>query len=252
MRALKHTSAPGQFSEGEDGKPAERANWYLDIYKSDGKTIKDRWNSVDQDQNGESSIRRWLVGLSNGMCAWCEAKLAKGWHVDHWLPKTSFPKVCYYPDNFLPACPSCNNRKDAIVPRGLEGVTVVDPAIVNENPGSIPFQKDKIYPTLSDRLLDPSHDEPDQHIEFIAAAIAFRGVSQQGIFTVNKLLSSKDYATCLGKHHDWVRDLVRDLAQRKVTEDAFNRLIVAQIDFNGYQSMICAFAEHWKGLLMTV
>ena len=172
--------------------PAPRHAWYQDLYKQSGE-FKDRWNSQDKDESGTSSIRRQLKQMSDE-CAWCEQHLDDGWQVDHWLPKAQFPLVVYHWENLLPACPACNRRKGAVVPPGLHDQQVVDPLLRPLYPGARPFIKGELLPLLSDRLLDPSHDDPAEHLEFIPAALSFRGLTDAGTFTVRHLFSEKDDA----------------------------------------------------------
>lgn len=246
MKRLNRLTAPGHFADGQGGNPAARKEWYKDIYKADGKTIKDRWNSIDLDAADISAIRRSLETMSDGLCAWCEQLLQSGWHVDHWLPKIKFPLVCYCPDNLLPACASCNRRKDAVVPPGLKGKVVVDPVLISDYPEHIPFLKDQLYPILDDRLIDPSFEDPATHLEFVAAALSFRGLTKAGIFTVNIMFAGKEGAKLWSMLHSWVEDLMKDLATSRISRDVFDRLIRDQIGFLGRPTIINALVAHWS------
>src|SRR5688572_5918502 len=115
MRRLIRPTPPACLNDGNDASIATRRAWHEDLYKQDG-SIKDRWNSQDLDAHRVSSIRRMLESCSAKRCAWCEIYLEKGWHVDHWLPKTQFPWVAYCWDNLLPSCPPCNSRKSVAIP----------------------------------------------------------------------------------------------------------------------------------------
>lgn len=250
MIRLIRPPTPGRFSNGDDKTVAERKEWYDDRYGADGKTWKDRWNWIDKDGDGVSAIRRSLETMSHNRCAWCEKILQKGWQVDHLLPKADFPLVGYCPDNFLPACAACNRRKDTAIPPDLIGKSVIDPVLVNDYPTATPFVKDVLYPSLSERLVDPSFDEPSPHIEFIPAALSFRGITPAGIFTVNALLNSKESATEWSKIHDFVFERMTELASKEYSQAIFDKLIDAQVEFLGQPTIINSLVKHWQELLI--
>lgn len=239
MKRLHRPPAPACLCDGNEAAPAPRHAWYQDLYKQSGE-FKDRWNSQDKDESGTSSIRRQLKQMSDE-CAWCEQHLDDGWQVDHWLPKAQFPLVVYHWENLLPACPACNRRKGAVVPPGLHDQQVVDPLLRPLYPGARPFIKGELLPLLSDRLLDPSHDDPAEHLEFIPAALSFRGLTDAGTFTVRHLFSEKDDA----KRWARLNELVLGLVQAGV-DDSVVELFVR---FHGQGTVIRALCAYWRELL---
>lgn len=75
--------------------------------------------------------RAAIFAKYNGHCAYCGCELGKGWHADHLKPVRRKMKFCHdkqrhvptgevrypkrdCPENFNPACPSCNINKHSM------------------------------------------------------------------------------------------------------------------------------------------
>ena len=243
MKRLVRPAAPPCLCDGDDAAPAPRKAWYQDLYyerEGEKPVLKDRWNSSEKDQSGVSSIRRTLRQMSRE-CAWCEVSLEPGWQVDHWLPKEPFPFVAYCWENLLPSCPGCNRRKSKLVPPTLRDQKVVDPVLQGDYPTARAFRKGDLLLQLPERLVDPSHEEPAEHLEFIPPALSWRGKSKVGDFTVRKLLAEKDQAERWAK----LSDMVRGFVEAGVPDRIFEILI----DFHGQGTIIRALLGYWRPLL---
>ncbi|CAN5498469.1 hypothetical protein BH09CHL1_BH09CHL1_09800 [soil metagenome] len=62
---------------------------------------------------GDATIREALGRETFGKCAYCESKVAHVAyeHVEHILPKSALPGLCYSWENLTIGCPICNTKK---------------------------------------------------------------------------------------------------------------------------------------------
>lgn len=173
---------------GDDAAACEqRREWYRNLRKKNGK-IHDRWNSVDK-VDDVSSIRISLREMSDGLCAWCGARLRGSWHVDHWLSQEQFPRLAYHWGNMFPSCASCNLRKQSAKSAPVESDSVIDPILSPITQAERVWRKTSELPAMTDRLIDPEVDDPAEHLEFVPLALKWqpRNGSKLGTATVTAL-----------------------------------------------------------------
>lgn len=246
MRRLDRgrVAVPPPLRDGDDTTPAPRLAWYRDLYKTDGKTIKDRWNERDVALDEESSTRRALAELSGQLCAYCEKRLERSWQVDHFLPQAEFPWLSYCWDNLLPTCPGCNSRKRAFVPLPLPQAMLVDPVLAAERPGAQPFRKAELLPTLGDRLVDPSFDDPAEHLRFIPEVPAWEGTTRIGQRTVQRLFVDKSHAI----HWQQLSETVCVLLKHRSPDE----VVEAIVTLSGCPTVFRACVAYWREMLAPV
>ena len=106
----------------------------------------------------------------------------------------------------------------------------------------MPFLKHDLYPLLpAARLLDPSFDNPLDHLEFVPAALTWTGKSKAGQFTVERLFAEKDYAERVAEHYSAVQKLVGN--------DASDPIFDVFIAVTGEPTVIRALIAYWRDLL---
>lgn len=84
---------PEQARAGGHARRARQAN------------AEGRWTKYD--------IRRQYA-LQSGVCFWCDASIAGGYHIDHLIPLARGGSN--WPHNLVLACPPCNHSKHASLP----------------------------------------------------------------------------------------------------------------------------------------
>jgi uncharacterized protein (TIGR02646 family) len=87
-------------------------------------------------------IKQTLITMFHGKCAYCESKIAHVdyGHIEHFKPKSAFPKWTFKWSNLFLACGICNGAE-------FKG---------NRFPG----------PKLGGPLVNPCDDEPNEHFRF--------------------------------------------------------------------------------------
>ena len=87
--------------------------------KGEQKIINDNFTShTDWDKNAfssiKSNIRDFLRPEQNNKCCYCKRELGfdiNEVHIEHILPKSTFPKFTFLPLNLALSCPGCNIKK---------------------------------------------------------------------------------------------------------------------------------------------
>lgn len=83
-----------------------------------------------------AEIKEALVESSSGKCAFCECIPSEGGNVEieHFKPKSKYPKFTFEWENLLPACRRCNGSKDD---HDTEAEPIIDP--YSQNPADFFF-----------------------------------------------------------------------------------------------------------------
>jgi uncharacterized protein (TIGR02646 family) len=243
VRHLKRGAPPPSLADDVGSGPAPRVAWYEKLYKEDG-SINDRWNTHEKDRKtGSSSIRQALSALSEGQCVYCGVRLPSAWHVEHWLPSDKFPRLAYYWPNLLPACAGCNLKKKAITPPAAPK-SLIDP-VLEAGVDEARYHKSSFLDACVERIIDPSHDDPAEHIEFECAASTFvaRPGSAIGALTIAKLrpLQERDAAVIAAN----ISEAVRGQIERGL-DDTF---VIANVSLTAaYPDLVPIFCAYWRSL----
>jgi uncharacterized protein (TIGR02646 family) len=175
---------------------------------------RDNWDTFKAQIEHVVQVRSALDGMQQGQCAYCEAPLNGGWHIEHLWPRSSFPTRTFDWANLFACCmrrDCCGTHKD-------QGGRPYDPA----------------------DLIDPAHEDPDDFLFFAQdgtvqprAGLAGRGLfraketirvfnlnapvlRQQRAQVVRTLLTSEPdvvevLAQCVpDERWAWVQDLLGD------------------------------------------
>jgi uncharacterized protein (TIGR02646 family) len=237
MKALSRPRAPDCFStDTEERTQIHRARYANLRFPSGG--FRDLWNTLEKDDSGVGAVRRALLDLSGGECAYCGLFVGNDHlQVDHILPKEEFPFLAYAWENLLPSCDACNRRKKAYVPPSLYKKRIVERCLVEDQTHDFVFDKPRLFGELTrtERLVDPSFDLPDEHIELMFDFASYRPKDRMGEITYERLLRHLDER--LAK----VREAARVVVETTLTD--------AQLaDFaavTSHPSLFRLFAAYW-------
>lgn len=137
----------------EPGVLVEKAASWTEEYLRDrasGESAKARWSHTE--------VRDSLRSETYEKCAYCESEVdSVAWpHVEHIRPKSKFPNLVLAWENLTLACPRCNQNKGS-------------------------------YDEVTQPLLNPYEDEPDEHLQFLAGFVRVRDGSTRGEVTIRVL-----------------------------------------------------------------
>jgi hypothetical protein len=88
----------------------------------------------------------------------------------------------------LPLCRQCNNAKKDFAPGSIQ-TGLAESFLIEENARGdfTGYEKSEVLRNVTDRLVEPSLDEPDDHIEFSPTIGRYLGKSEIGNVTANKI-----------------------------------------------------------------
>jgi hypothetical protein len=192
-------------------------------------------------------VREQLHTMSGEECAYCGKKLQEGWHKDHYLPQEHFDhlKDCWL--NFLPSCPACNRRKWDYVPPALKNKIIVEPHVATSMPHD--YVLDEIYAphkAASERIIDPSFDNPDEHLEFVPLAFDYlpKDGSKIGTITHVKFFKqNKVFAKDLKKILEYIKFVLR----LDISSTEKKTLLLLHLTASGYSIVGVMLYEYWSG-----
>lgn len=135
------------------------AKWTADLLMANSPKERERILSNYR----HPSIRGALDSMFHGKCAYCESKIThvSYAHIEHYRPKSKFPKLAFGWENLLLSCPVCNSSQ----------------------------HKGDKFPEADDGgpLLNPCEDAPEEHLSFLFDLHSFTasvyGVSARGQVT---------------------------------------------------------------------
>lgn len=242
MNRLTRGPAPAPLGES-DGERVTRRAWYGDLRDAGGR-IRDRWNQRDSD--GDQPIRDAVRSMSDGECAWCGKLVPDAdMEVDHYLPKAHFPRLAYCWSVYLPSCGDCNNRrKRDFVPRGLPDDSVHDPALASNSPEGQPYVPNTVLGALEHRLVEPTFDDPADHLEFEPLLATYQERTETGRVTISRFFNDKERAEWLTTLQEVVIKDVKRSTSRADLDEQMQRFI----SLVGHSFYIRAFADAWLAI----
>jgi uncharacterized protein (TIGR02646 family) len=242
VRRLERPAAPSCLAtDTEDRARVHRAR-YTDCRYPSG-ALKPLWNDLDKDEAGVSAPRRALLEMTDGECAYCGLLVGNDhMQVDHILPKEHFRHVMYAWENLLPACSACNRRKFTFTPESLRDKRVVEACLRETVEHDLVFDKPHLFREISreDRLVDPSFDDPAEHLDLVMDIPTYRPTTPIGEHTYARLFRHREIAERLGR----VRAAARVVVELELPEDALSSMAIA----SSHPSLFRRFAEHWRTL----
>jgi uncharacterized protein (TIGR02646 family) len=239
MKALPRPGAPDCISTDTEERTRIHRERYANLRFPSGG-FRDLWNLLDKDESGVGAVRRALLALSGGECAYCGRDVGNDhMQVDHILPKEEFPFLAYAWENLLPSCDACNRRKKSYVPPSLQKKRVVERCLVEDQAHDFVFDKPRLFGEIAraERLVDPSFDDPAEHIELLFDFATYRPKDRMGQITHARLLRHPEIDERLAK----VREAARVVVETPLTEAQLAAFAIA----SSHPSLFRRFAAYW-------
>lgn len=239
MNKLERLPPPPEWDNSKPEIQEKLRRFYTAL--SLDKSIPDHWN--EKNAEGEKPVRKQLLAMSTDHCAYCGKYIFDTeMRVDHYLPKSQFPEIAYAWLNLLPSCDPCNNRrKKTFVPPSLQGKRIVDAVLhtldAEPQPDFIFDESYAVHQATADRIIDPSYDDPDKHLEFDAFSCEYLPKTEIGRLTIEKFFSHFDTKV-------W-RDLSEEIRDY-VKEGASHERIERFIKKYGYEYVGWKAYQYWK------
>lgn len=210
--------------------------------------IKPRWNTMMED--GEKIVRKELYKMSNECCAYCGKKISCiEMDVDHFLPSSKFPYLSYCWYNFLPSCKLCNQSfKKDIYPKISQNITLVERCLINEDlkDKGVKITKPMLFTKkivlnkvfINDRLIDPSFDEIEEHLEFNPLLYNYKGKTNIGKKTADTFFSKVEFQKSI--------EGISNIVLRIVYEGNSYNLVGDLIETYGYEFYYDFYWDFWN------
>lgn len=216
----------------------EKTKLYENLRYGDGK-IRDRWNTIQKDNR--KVVRETLSSTSNEECSYCGKKIiGSDMDVDHFLPSAVFPYLSYCWDNMLPSCKRCNQAlKNDYSPPALKEKIIIEHCAQNlVNPYDFTFNKNIMYALAKDeRLIDPTFDNVDEHLEFNPEFYLFKAKSPIGEKTIEIFFDNVDTM----RQFEKISIIVKEFVKLGLSRDVITPLIEAY----GTEFYYNAFWDYW-------
>lgn len=228
MKRLVRPKAPEHFASTDPTASARLRRWY-------SASQHKHWNDT---VDGKQPVREAVRSMSQDRCAWCEAPLGAGLKVEHYLPRESFAALRFCWENLLPACETCNTAKGTFCPPALSSTTLIDPVLEGVLRGEV-YAPTRLLPTIAERLVEPTVDDPSEHLRFQPADCTWQEHTPTGRKTIEKLFSDPSRNLDLQKLSDLVRRLIVD----GVSDETLRKYG----DLHGHETVFNALVSYWKG-----
>ncbi len=212
-----------------------------DYYKNlrdEKNKIRDRWNTIQE--NKCKVVREQLLKLSDGCCAYCGKKIrGSEMDVDHFLPSFNFPYIAYCWENLLPSCKRCNQTyKHDYVPTSLKDQIIIEKCMKDEKEYNLIYDEcDVLSLCENSRIIEPSRDTIEEHLEFNPEIYAYKYKSDIGKLTKEKFFNKAEVIEFLEKLSEAVKKLVESGCSFDVVQ--------AFIDLDGYEFYYKSFYTYW-------
>jgi uncharacterized protein (TIGR02646 family) len=240
MRKLKILPSPDCLNNEIVQSSKAKITFYDNLRYKD--KIIPRWNTLSKDTDGISKIRKQLFKMSDGYCAYCGKLISiEEMDVDHYLPSSKYPYIAYCFNNYLPSCKMCNQTiKKDFVPNALKDKSVVESIVSNSYSYDFIYDKKNLLDNVckNHRLIDPSYDNPEDHLVFNTEFYFYDYKTPIGKVTADMFFNKrKEVAENYEKVSLFIKDLVAaDLGKEKILDF---------INLYGYEYVCLKFYEYW-------
>jgi len=204
---------------------------------------KEPWNGFSD--SDKVCVRDELLVMFDGECAFCGKRLYSGdsgTQADHFLPQISFKYLSLCWENLILLCYNCNKIKGQFSPKSLDGKIFIERFMETAKTtlkDSEVFEKNQVLKNCEDRLIDPSFDDPNEHICFDPASRRFEHLTEKGRLTIERIFNrSKSFDTILKKLSDEMKDAVDNESQPEQKRDLIIRIA-------GYSFFMLQFYNYW-------
>jgi hypothetical protein len=151
-----------------------------------------------------------------------------------------FPYLSYSFENYLCCCKHCNQSlKRTYYPKSLEDrrEKLGEAILVGEIDGIIAFDKKEILEKTTDRIIEPTFDKIDEHLEFEPISGCYVEKSKIGTETNKMFFIHREFVKILQDISEVVMEQVKNGAKK---ED-----ILSWSKICGYSFYIEKFYEYW-------
>jgi uncharacterized protein (TIGR02646 family) len=246
MKKITRTQPPDCLNNEIEGSRNQKIKFYETLRGKDGK-IQPHWNSTCLDSDKISKIRKKLLEMSDYACAFCGARIDnKSFDVEHFLPKDGdknnegFPYLAYCWENYLPACETCNqNHKRTFIPQSLKNQAIVEAILQTKFPNAEGYNQQTVLNRTTDRIIEPSFDEPNEHLEFLSEFYCYNPLTEIGKLTNNMFFKHKEVAEKWEILSNFIKKLVANYPNAQ-------ELVNDYINLHGYEFICKNFLEYWQ------
>jgi hypothetical protein len=162
--------------------------------------------------------------------------------VDHFLPQKHFKFLSLCWENMIPLCGDCNRKKWTFTPLSLTGKNFAENFLDEiSSDKAIPFDKTQILGVCTDRLIDPSFDNPEKHINFDPASRQFEPLTPIGEIMVEYFFNR---VRSFHKHLKILSDRVKIIVETHETPEKSIKIFL--IDVSGYSFYVRKFYDYWS------
>jgi uncharacterized protein (TIGR02646 family) len=246
MKKITRAQPPDCLNNEIENSRNQKIKFYENLRGKDGK-IQSRWNSTCLDTDKISKIRKKLLEMSGNCCAFCGVKIDNdSFDVEHFLPKDGdktnqgFPYLAYCWENYLPSCETCNqNHKQTFIPQSLKNEAIIEDILQTKFPQAHVYNHTNLLSTTNDRIIEPSFDNPADHLEFLPEFYCYNPLTEIGKLTNNMFFKHKEVAQ---KWED-LSNIVKDIVINMENPIDFIQKIIGVI---GYEFIFLKLLEYWQ------
>jgi hypothetical protein len=164
--------------------------------------------------------------------------------VDHYLPSSDFPYLAYCWDNLLPTCKRCNqNIKSDFCPKSLTGKKIVEQILSDQFEHDLIYDKAYLLTSIAkdDRLIEPTFDNPEEHLEFNPEFYFYESKTQIGEITIVKFFQHKEVIEEWEKLSQFIHTLVLKMKDQL----AVLEILKLYTELHGQEYVCFKFYEYW-------
>ncbi len=239
MKKIERLPAPDCLDNDLEKSKSQKIKFYQTLHDASGK-IQARWNSTCLDTDKISKIRKRLLEMSENACVFCGIRISNDtFDVEHFLPKDGFPYLAYCWENYLPTCKKCNqNHKGTFIPNSLKNREIVEEILKNLFLNAEVYNHQSLLEATTDRIIEPTFDNPDEHLEFLEAFFCYNPLTEIGRQTYNMFFKHKEVAEHFEKLSKFVLKVVKGSNNPE-------ELVIAHIELSGFEYVCLKFLSYW-------
>lgn len=239
MKKLRRSNPPDCLDNDIEKSRQKKIKFYDNLRDKSGN-IRDRWNSTCKDKDGISKIRKKLLEMSEGHCAFCGVKIDDTqMDVEHFLPKEGFEYLSYCWENYLPSCKTCNqNHKGTFIPESLKNKELIESILSSKFPNTEIYKHKDILKETVDRIIEPTFDNPEEHLEFLPEFLMYDTKTAIGKITNNMFFKHKEVTKKWQELSKFIQEIVKNSAN---PED----IVQSYINLSGFAFISLKFLDYW-------
>ncbi|OQY46765.1 MAG: hypothetical protein B6247_27290 [Candidatus Parabeggiatoa sp. nov. 2] len=183
--------------------------------------------------------------MYNNTCVYCGIKIDNtNMDVDHYLPSSEFPYLAYCWENLLPTCKRCNqNSKSDFCPKSLTGKKIVENMLSEQFEHDFIYDKTYILTSIAkdDRLIEPTFDNPEEHLEFNPEFYFYESKTKIGEITLRKFFQHKKVTEEWEKLSQFIHALVLKIKDKQAVLETLK----LYTELHGQEYVCFKFYEYW-------